>query len=282
MPRVVVLGTGTDVGKTRVTLALKSALQRRAPHSPLLALKPVETGVDPRDPALLAPSSQGQSPSPSDAAVLAGGERGAAQHYRSYVWGISPHLAAARAGDELHLAAIVQWVERQEQAHSLHCHTIQGVSPSSGFRLDDEPSSASTATRDPSTSPIVTLVETAGGTFTPLSYACTNLDLARALEPAVWLLVAPDRLGVLHDVTSTIIAMERHARRPDHVVLTSPPANDLSTGTNANELSQLRLCNVASILPTTGRFPNGPTLDRWLDSLLGRDQEAVATPRPTS
>jgi len=43
--RVVILGTGTDVGKTYVTACLARGLRMRGGHS-VLALKPVESGVE--------------------------------------------------------------------------------------------------------------------------------------------------------------------------------------------------------------------------------------------
>src|ERR1019366_8468340 len=49
----------------------------------------------------------------------------------------------------------------------------------------------------------VLLVELPGGLFTPLSDTEVNADLVRALMPDITLLIAPDRLGVLHEVLST-------------------------------------------------------------------------------
>jgi hypothetical protein len=97
------------------------------------------------------------------------------------------------------------------------------------------------------------LIETAGGVFSPLSTTRSNLDLARALEPAFWLLVAPDALGVLHDLTATLIAMGERSRRPDAVVPTASRGIDASTGTNARELARLGVVQVAAALP-----PNNP------------------------
>lgn len=90
----------------------------------------------------------------------------------------------------------------------------------------------------PSAAQIV--VETAGGVFSPLGDDETNFDLARALDPAIWLLVAPDRLGVLHDVTSCLRAMESLGRRPNYLILSAPEHPDASTGTNAEELARRR------------------------------------------
>jgi dethiobiotin synthetase len=85
------------------------------------------------------------------------------------------------------------------------------------------------------------LVETAGGLFSPLAESLTNWDVARSLEPARWLLVAPDALGVLHDVTATLGAAAARGRTPDLVVLSAAREPDASTGTNAGELQRLGL-----------------------------------------
>jgi len=51
--------------------------------------------------------------------------------------------------------------------------------------------------------------------------------------------VAPDRLGVLHDVVGALTAMQSRGRSPDWLVLSAPAQADASTGTNAAELRQL-------------------------------------------
>lgn len=84
--------------------------------------------------------------------------------------------------------------------------------------------------------PRVTLVETAGGLFTPLTPTATNLDLLRELRVDGWLLVARDRLGALHDCLATVTAARASGCSPLAVVLgardaTTPPhnADDLTT-----------------------------------------------------
>lgn len=104
---------------------------------------------------------------------------------------------------------------------------------------------------------VCTVIETAGGAFTPLSRDHTQLDLAVALEPATWILVVPDRLGVLHDTTATLEAMKARARLPDHVVLRAPLNTgelglsdhvDASAGTNASELHRLGIVTPSAVL----------------------------------
>ncbi|MGH7280932.1 MAG: dethiobiotin synthase [Polyangiaceae bacterium] len=85
------------------------------------------------------------------------------------------------------------------------------------------------------------LVELAGGLFSPLTDDRANADLVRAIEEehpsAKTLLIAPDRLGVLHDVAATALAAETRGARLDAIVLNAPELADASTGTNMRELS---------------------------------------------
>jgi dethiobiotin synthetase len=85
----------------------------------------------------------------------------------------------------------------------------------------------------------VILVELPGGLFTPLSDTEVNADLVRALGPDVTLLVAQDRLGVLHEVLSTHRAASTAAVDLDGIVLVVPDRPDASTGLNAGELGRV-------------------------------------------
>jgi dethiobiotin synthetase len=194
--RVVVLGTGTDVGKTYVTACLARGLSE---HGAVLALKPIESGV--------APGVAG------DAGTIAEG----AGHTPSlspwrFPRPVSPHLAAREQGVTLDPYQIASWVAEQE-AHA-------GAA--------------------------ISLVELAGGAFSPLGVGVTNVDLARALEPAVWLLIAPDALGVLHDVGAALRALPR---APDALLLSGARKADQSTGSNATELAGLGIANVLEVVP---------------------------------
>ncbi len=190
--RLVVLGTGTDIGKTHVAAALAAHLRDQG--APVLALKPVETGV--------APGAAG--PDALRLWVAAGAPLPAPPSPAAFSAPLSPHLAARREGRSIDLAALVAWVAALEQRFL----------PDGGTAI----------------------IETAGGAFSPLSPSLTNIDLALALAPARWLLVVPDRLGVLHDVLATVRAMSAHARPPDALAVNPLPSHDASRGTNAAEL----------------------------------------------
>lgn len=202
--RWVVLGAGTGVGKTFVAAGLARALARAG--DAVAAVKPIESGLAPQ-------TGEGGAPQGSDAREL---ER-ASFHVKhpsrhplfGFVAPVTPALAARREGQRIDLAALQPWL-------------------------------AELAGKD-GAAVVEVVVETAGGVFSPLSEAETNLDLALRLEPALWVLVASDRLGVLHELGATLRAMAASARLPDWIVLSAPAETDASTGTNADELAALGL-----------------------------------------
>jgi len=194
--RVLILGTGTDVGKTYVTACLARGL--RDSGCPVLALKPIESGVE--------------TGIAGDAGVIAtaAGHDALLSPWR-FRAAVSPHLAARKEQVRLDLAEIVRWVHSEED------RTCSEIS----------------------------LVELAGGAYSPLGDGATNVDLALALEPAIWLLIAPDSLGVLHDVTTTLLALPR---KPDAVILSGARPPDQSSGGNAAELAHLGIVDVLDVV----------------------------------
>ena len=204
--RIIVLGTGTGVGKTWITLALARSLRRMG--ASVVALKPIETGVDG------APGS-----ARSDAALLASASsRAPAAPPFTFPDPVSPHLAARRDGRSVDLRVVQSYVAQ---------HESEATSSVTSF----------------------VLVESAGGCLSPLAKGLTNTDLALALEPAIWILVAPDSLGVLHDVSATLAALTSRSRVPDHVVLSTARVPDASTGTNGAELTALGIVTPLAIAP---------------------------------
>ena len=113
----------------------------------------------------------------------------------------------------------------------------------------------------------VTLVELPGGLFSPFVDRTLNVDFGAALRPDATLLVAPDRLGVIHDVLATTSAARARGFPLDTLALVAPESSDTSTGTNAEEL--------ASLLPD---LPVVPVPRAAPDALAGRpDLRRVAT-----
>ena len=239
--RVVILGCGTGVGKTWLSVALLRALVRRG--LPALGLKPVESGIQREAHSHAAPAG-------SDAAALAaaGSVQTPLLHpLYALPEPISPHLAARAIGVELDLAEVAKWVEDAERS----------VAP-----LVASPSA------------IWTIIETAGGVFSPLGIGSANFELACALEPAIWVLVAADALGVLHDVSATLLAMRARGREPDHVLLSGAREPDASTGRNAAELVTLGIVKPSAVLARND--------DRGIDALVERLLEDERRHRPTA
>lgn len=201
LQRIVVVGTGTEVGKTRLSVALARALRRRGAT---LALKPVESGGSADAQAFHVENPFHVEPHPLFALARP----------------LSPHLAARLEGRHIDLAEVARWVREQE----LRLTTYDTTSPY-----------------------VFSLIETAGGVLSPLSREARNLELARALEPATLLLVAPDSLGVLSSLGATLLALRALGREPDLVALSAARQDD-STGTNAAELRDLGIAEPAFVL----------------------------------
>ena len=246
--RIVVLGTGTSVGKTWFTRSLAEALRRES--ADIVALKPIETGVAssvssaPSDPRSTIRSVDPTTRSERfDWSLLA-----AVSTIRvlpppfAFEDAVSPHLAARRAGRTIELPRVVEYVIAHERAVTSHVTSF-------------------------------CLVESAGGCLSPLGIGVANVDLAFALEPATWILVAPDALGVLHDVSATLGVLAARRRLPDHLVLSAAREPDASTGTNAAELQAL------GIVTPSATIPRGDTrsLDALAKALVARARSKPAS-----
>ena len=111
------------------------------------------------------------------------------------------------------------------------------------------------------------VVELPGGLFTPLDDWTFNADLARMLAPDAVLFVAPDRLGVLHDVTAATRAAATVALSIAGIVLVAPESPDPSTGRNAAELGRLIPVPVLALLPrgTPSELADMPDIWDFLD-----------------
>ncbi|AYM97100.1 dethiobiotin synthase [Acidovorax sp. 1608163] len=157
-----VVGTDTGVGKTHVSCALLQALAQH--HSRVVGMKPVAAGVVPwgegwasEDSIALRAASTIAVPPELDTPVLLPDP-------------LSPHIAAARAGVQIDIAAIVQ----AYQALSLQADAV--------------------------------VVEGAGGFHVPLSPTETGADLAVALNLPMVLVVGL-RLGCLNHALLTAEAI---------------------------------------------------------------------------
>jgi len=221
------------VGKTRLSAALLRALAARG--LPALGLKPIETGIWGSNQSIVDAAA-------SDATALidASSVRTGIQHHPLYALRepVSPHLAARRAGTQIELGLIARWTDEAERSVTPHVT---------------------------SSSALWTVIETAGGVFSPLAPGTTNFDLAQTLGPAIWVLVAADALGVLHDVSSCLQAMRACGREPDHLVLSAARDPDASTGSNSAELEALGIAAPAALLARNDDRGVTQLLDRLLE-----------------
>ncbi|MEO1617948.1 MAG: dethiobiotin synthase [Planctomycetota bacterium] len=81
------------------------------------------------------------------------------------------------------------------------------------------------------------LIEGAGGLFSPIADSMLNFDLLKALPTAELLLVAPNRLGVIHDVIATVRAAQAEERLVQRLYLSSADVNDdESSSSNAKQI----------------------------------------------
>lgn len=227
--RLILLGTGTDVGKTYVGCQIARAWRDHL--GPVLGLKPVESGFD--------DSRVG------DAAELRKAASFSPLPLYRFAPPISPHLAARQVETEIQLQRVVHWVREEEDA--FFGRNLESTSPGT-----------------------LTIVETAGGVFSPLSASATNLDLLRLMGDAKVILIAPDALGVLHDVQATLRAMA--PTRVDLLVLSESRPRDASTGSNQAELEGLVFLQLGENAPrspqvfTMAAGASGDALVKWIRS----------------
>jgi len=239
-----VLGCGTAVGKTRVSVALLRELEARGFQA--LGLKPIESGLD-LAAAAEASDRQSEHEPKSDAAALAraGSLKSNVPHpLYAFVDPVSPHLAARLRGTAIDMEQVVAWVSAAEAS------VTPLVASHSAKRW--------------------TIVETAGGVFSPLGPGLSNFELARRLDPALWVLVAADSLGVLHDVSATLEAMRARGRSPDHLVLSGAREPDASTGSNAAELTTLAIATPSAVLARHDDRGISALVERLLSGLAVR------------
>jgi len=205
-----VTGTGTGIGKTHLSGALLLAWASELTRRGVA--HPEVAGLKPIE------TGVGGSSGASDVATL---ERLSTFHVKRFpppymlARAVSPHLAARDEGRTLEVSVVSRYVAEVRAA-----------------------------------GPDGVLVELAGGLFSPLAPGVSNADIARELQADLVLLVAADRLGVLHDVAATTRAAANAGVALHGLVLITPECDDASTGTNARELSVVTDLPVLAVLPS--------------------------------
>lgn len=119
----------------------------------------------------------------------------------------------------------------------------------------------------------LTLVEGAGGLLSPLTVDGDTRDLIQRLK-ARPLIVASNRLGVIHDVRATLSCLPPSLRSSVPVVLMAPAAPDASTARNARSLSEYHPADRIVEIPRvseeiqSGACSPSVALNRKLDQIL--------------
>ncbi len=98
----------------------------------------------------------------------------------------------------------------------------------------------------------VLVVEGAGGLFSPLADDLLNVDLVRQFDPARLLIVAANRLGVVHQVLATCEAARHRGVQPAGIVLCRrDPGEERSLASNAAQIRRY------TDVPIVGEVPHG-------------------------
>jgi dethiobiotin synthetase len=208
-PLIVVTGTGTEIGKTHVACAVLLRWATRLRESGVA--HPRLLGIKPIESGV---PRDGSGP-PTDTERLSAAST-TAQHARPpYVLEapISPHRAAALEGRTIEREVVVSY-------------TTAALTQAEGV-----------------------LLELPGGLFSPYNQKQTNADLVSSLPARKVLVVAPDRLGVLHDLRALTLAAASINLQLEGIILVRPERADASTGTNAQELQLLVDVPVLAVLP---------------------------------
>lgn len=124
----------------------------------------------------------------------------------------------------------------------------QPLSPHLAARLENRPvplAELAAAVREIREEADGVVVELAGGLFSPLSDEALSADWIATLAPTKLILVAPNRLGVLHDV----LAVLRSAPPLElaHIVLSAVEVPDSSSPSNAAELRRFTKIPVTEV-----------------------------------
>ncbi|MCL2723453.1 MAG: dethiobiotin synthase [Polyangiaceae bacterium] len=231
-PLVVVSGTGTEIGKTHLSAALIRAWVRRLEAMGRADAK--VAGVKPIETGVAEGTLFG-----ADGETLASASTFHVKQFPPpflFARPVSPHLAARIEGRVIDFAVILEWVARIRTE-------ADGV-----------------------------LVELPGGLFSPLTEnpTRTNADLARDLAPDAVVLVAQDRLGVLHDLGATVRAAQTDGLSISGILLSAPANADSSTGDNTAEVPLVTSVPVLAALPRAraSELERNPVFTRALGMLF--------------
>jgi dethiobiotin synthetase len=168
-----ITGAGTDIGKTYVTALL--ARQRRASGRPVIALKPVASGMPLiGDSGFAATDTAGLLSALGLPITQATVETCSPWRFKEP---LSPDMAAAAEGRTVEFEALITW-----------CRT----------KIASAPADAAV------------LIEGVGGVMSPVTDRATNLDWIKALDCPI-VLVSGSYLGALNHALTAIETLKAHA-----------------------------------------------------------------------
>ena len=183
-------------------------------------------------------------------------------------------LCSGGRGDALALEAASGGVQTLDNINPWHFEAP--LSPTLAARLERRTVTLKQVTdhiRRHSKQSQLTLVEGAGGLLSPLTVDGDTRDLILRLK-ARPLIVASNRLGVIHDVRATLGCLPPSLRSSVPVVLMAPAAADASTARNARSLSGYHPADrIVEIPRVSGEIQSGArspsvALNRKLDQIL--------------
>ena len=118
----------------------------------------------------------------------------------------------------------------------------------------------------------VTLIEGAGGLFSPIADGMLNIDLVLRLAPVDLIIVAANRLGVIHQVVSTCRAAESNGIVPIGIVLCDVSFDgDTSRESNAQEITKYTRVPVLGAVTFNAEFRSIGGIASYLMSSCSKD-----------
>jgi dethiobiotin synthetase len=113
------------------------------------------------------------------------------------------------------------------------------------------------------------VIEGAGGLFSPLADRFLNVDLVKQINADRLIIVAANRLGVIHQVLATCAAAAHRGVTVDGLILSSTsPTSDASVAGNARQIRELTDVPVVAEIPYGAIKLGEASRQRLLDWLI--------------
>ena len=110
----------------------------------------------------------------------------------------------------------------------------------------------------------VTIIEGAGGLFSPLADGMLNSDLVKKLKPDHVIVVAANRLGVIHQCVATARAAQASGMEISGFVLSQvEPSNDPNRNSNVPSIVRYSETPVLASIPYDGKKESMRFLEDW-------------------